>query len=138
MSRTFFVLSVKSEHFIIRWHHHCSISVLVLYTNCFPILNSFKKSFPVLLPVFHGIKMHLVTMYNTVNDTLIRMSAVRQPLGHHTQHSDSMHRSRMGVLPKHPEGASSKFPGFSISEPLGTSGRNVSSPLCSNYNTMDF
>ena len=82
--------------------------------------------------------MHLVTMYNTVNDTLIRMSAVRQPLGHHTQHSDSMYRSRMGVLPKHPEGASSKFPGFSISEPLGTSGRNVSSPLCSNYNTMDF
>jgi hypothetical protein len=77
-------------------------------------------------------------MYNTVNDTLIRMSAVRQPLGHHTQHSDSMHRSRIGVHPKHPEGACSKLPVFPIWETLGTSGRNVSSPLCSNYNTMDF
>ena len=59
MSRTFFVLSVKSEHFIIRWHHHCSLSTLILDTNCFPILHSVHESFPVFLPVFHRIKMHL-------------------------------------------------------------------------------
>ena len=59
MSRTFFVLSIKSKHFIIRWHHHCSLPTLILYTNCFSILHPFHKSFPVFLPVFHRIKMHL-------------------------------------------------------------------------------
>ena len=56
--------------------------------------------------------------------------------GRYTQHTDSLQRSRTGVLPEHPKGADSQLQGFGISEPLGTFGWNVSSPLCTNYNTI--
>jgi len=45
------------------------------------------------------------------------------------------HRSKTGVLPEYPKGDDSQLQGFGISEPLGTSGWNVSSPLCNNYTT---
>ena len=45
------------------------------------------------------------------------------------------HRSKTGVLPEYPKGDDSQLQGFGISEPLGTFGWNVSSPLCNNYTT---
>ena len=57
------MVSVHAYEFIIRWCHYCSISVLVLYTYCLSILHSVHQSFPVLLPVFHRIKVHSCSMY---------------------------------------------------------------------------
>ena len=57
------MVSVHAYEFIIRWCHYCSISVLILYTYCLSFLHSVHQSFPVLLPVFHRIKVHSCSMY---------------------------------------------------------------------------
>ena len=57
------MVSVHAYEFLIRWCHYCSISVLILYTYCLSVLHSVHQSFPVLLPVFHRIKVHSCSMY---------------------------------------------------------------------------
>ena len=57
------MVRVHAYEFIIRWNHHCSISVRILHTYCFSVLYSVHQSFPVLLPVFHRIKVHSCSMY---------------------------------------------------------------------------
>ena len=57
------MVRVHAYEFIIRWNHNCSISVHILYTYCFSVLHSVHQSFPVLLPVFHRIKVHSCSMY---------------------------------------------------------------------------
>ena len=57
------MVRVHAYEFIIRWCHYCSISVLILYTYCLSVLYSVHQSFPVLLPVFHRIKVHSCSMY---------------------------------------------------------------------------
>ena len=56
------MICVQAYDFIIRWNHYCSISVLVLYTYRLSILHSFKKSFPILFPMFHSVKFHKIDM----------------------------------------------------------------------------
>ena len=57
------MVSVHAYEFIIRWNHHCSFPFIVLYTYCLSVLHSVHQSFPVLLPVFHRIKVHSCSMY---------------------------------------------------------------------------
>ena len=57
------MVCVQAYEFIIRWNHHCSFPFIVFNTYSLSILHSFKKSFPILLPVFHRIKVHSCNMY---------------------------------------------------------------------------